>query len=257
MLNEQTIQRLFEMRLKGMAIAFKEQMNQPEVTGLSFEERLAMLVDREYTVREERGLTRRLKTAKLKQPACLEDIDYHHPRGLDRHVIRGLSTCQWIKDHQNIIITGPTGVGKTYLACAFANKACRIGYTALYTRLSRLLHNISIARADGSYVRLLDKLARTDILVIDDWGVAPLNEMERREFLEVIDDRQDSRSTIITSQLPITNWHDNIGDPTIADAILDRLLHNSHRIPLEGESMRKMMSGKKGGVDSNRERDII
>lgn len=245
MLNKQTLEKLFEMKLDGMAAAFKEQLTQPDVADLSFEERLAMVVDREYTLREEKRMVRRLKTARLKQPACVEDIDYRHPRGLDRQTVRSLSNCQWIKGHQNIIVTGPTGVGKTYLSCAFANKACREGYTAIYTRLPRLLHDITLAKADGSYTKLLNRLARTDVLVVDDWGLAPLTETERRDFLEVLDDRQDSRSTIMTSQLPITNWHDNIGDPTIADAILDRLLHNSHRVALKGESMRKLRSGKK------------
>lgn len=245
MLNKQTMEKLFEMKLDGMAGAFKEQMGQVEATALSFEERLAMLVDREYTRREEKRLTRRLKTAKLKQPACIEDIDYRHPRGLDKQTVRSLAACQWVKGHQNIIITGPTGVGKTYLSCAFANKVCRVGYTAIYARLPRLLNDIAISKADGSYMKLLGKLVRADVLVVDDWGLAPLTEMERRDFLEVIDDRQDTRSTIMTSQLPISNWHDNIGDPTIADAILDRLLHNSHRVTLKGESMRKVRAGRK------------
>jgi DNA replication protein DnaC len=235
----QTIEKLSQMKLHTMATAFQEQLEKPALSSLSFEDRFAMIVDREWNAREDRKLTRRLKAARLKLQATVEDIDYQHQRGLDKSVIRSLSSCQWIKSHQNVIITGPTGIGKTYLTEAFANKACREGFTAVYYRSTRLFGELDIARGDGSYYKVLGRLAKIDLLAIDDWAVDPLTEQERRHFLELMEDRHGLKSTFITSQYPITKWHDRIGEPTMADAILDRIVHNAHRITLKGESMRK------------------
>jgi len=227
------------MKLHTMATAFQEQLEKPALSSLSFEDRFAMIVDREWSAREDRKLTRRLKAARLKIQATVEDIDYQHQRGLDKSVIRSLSSCQWIKSHQNVIVTGPTGIGKTYLTEAFANKACREGFTAVYYRSTRLFGELDIAHGDGSYFKVLGRLAKIDLLAIDDWAVDPLTEQERRHFLELMEDRHGLKSTFITSQYPVTKWHDRIGEPTMADAILDRIVHNAHRITLKGESMRK------------------
>ncbi len=239
MLNEQTMEKLSAMKLNGMVDAFKEQLEQPDIHELSFEERFGLLVDRHWIWKEDRRMKRLLGNAKLKINACIEDINYKIPRGIDRSVVLRLASCNWIQSTQNIIITGPTGVGKTYLSCAFANKACREGFTVLYRRAPRLFQEIAIARADGSYTKLMNKFAKANLLIIDDFGLAPLSDPERRELLEVIEDRQGLSSTIIVSQVPIGNWHESIGDPTIADAILDRLIHNAHKFDLEGDSMRK------------------
>jgi DNA replication protein DnaC len=227
------------MKLHTMATAFKDQVEQPSLSGLSFEDRFAMIVDREWSSREDRKLTKRLKTARLKTNATIEDIDYQHPRGLDKSVIRSLASCQWIKSHHNVIITGPTGIGKTYISEAFGNKACREGYTSVKYRSTRLFGELEIAKADGSYFKVLGRLAKMDLLIIDDWAVDPLTEDERGHFLEVMEDRYGLKATLITSQYPVSKWHDRIGEPTMADAILDRIVHNSHKIPLKGESMRK------------------
>jgi DNA replication protein DnaC len=225
-----------------MVGAIRQQLEQPSVQELSFEERLAMIVDREWLFRENRRLTRRLKAARLKQQAAVEDIDFRHSRGLDKSVMLTLSTCQWIRNHQNVIITGPTGIGKSYLAEALAQKACREGFTALYYRSPQLFRDLAIARGDGNYSKLLIKLAKTDLLVVDDWGLSSLTDAERRDFLEVMEDRHGIRSTVITSQYPVAKWHELIGEPTLADAILDRIVHNAHKIVLKGESMRKTRS---------------
>jgi DNA replication protein DnaC len=235
----QTIEKLSQMKLHTMATALQEQLEKPALSGLSFEDRFAMIVDREWTSREDRKLTRRLKAARLKTQATVEDIDYQHPRGLDKSVIRSLASCQWIRSHHNVIITGPTGIGKTYLAEAFPNKACREGFTAVYYRSTRLFGELQIARGDGSYFKLLAKLAKVDLLSIDDWAMDPLTEQERKDFLELMEDRHGLKSTLITSQYPVSKWHDRIGEPTTADAILDRIVHNAHKITLKGESMRK------------------
>lgn len=235
----QTIEKLSQMKLHTMATALQEQLDKPSLSSLSFEDRFAMIVDREWTAREDRKLTKRLKAARLKTQATIEDIDYQYPRGLDKSVIISLASCQWIRSHQNVIITGPTGIGKTYLAEAFANKACREGFTAVHYRSTRLFGELEIARGDGSYFKLLSKLAKIDLLAVDDWAVDPLSEQERRHFLELMEDRHGLKSTFITSQYPISKWHDRIGEPTMADAILDRIVHNAHKIPLKGESMRK------------------
>ena len=240
MLNEQSFEKLYAMKLNGMAEAFQEQLQQPPTMDeLPFEERFGMLVDRQWSWKEDRRMKGLLKNARLKINACVEDIDYRSPRGIDKSVMLRLATCDWIKGAQNIIITGPTGVGKTYLACALANRACRSGYSSFYTRAPRLFHDLAIAKADGSYAKLMNKLAKSKVLLIDDLGLAPMTEPERRDLLEVIEDRHGLSSTIVASQLPIESWHDIVGDPTIADAILDRLVHNAHKINLKGESMRK------------------
>ncbi len=239
MLTEHTLEKLYSMKLDGMADAFKNQINQSGMDDLSFEERFSLLVDNLWTWKEDRRMGRLLVNAKLKLNACIEDIDFKSPRGIDKTVILSLSSCVWIKESQNIIITGPTGAGKSYIACALANKACRMGYSAYYIRAPRLFHDIAVSRADGTYGKVLNKLAGTRLMIIDDLGLAPMTDSERRDLLEVIEDRYGLASTIVSSQLPIKNWHEIIGDPTIADAILDRLVHNAHKIQLKGDSMRK------------------
>jgi DNA replication protein DnaC len=242
MLNEQTLEKLYAMKLNGMADAFKDQLQQPNMNDLPFEDRFALLVDLQWTWKDDRRMKRLLKNAKLKINACVEDIDYKTPRGLDKSVILRLATGEWIKNAQNIIITGPTGVGKTYLACALVNRACRRDYSAFYIRIPRLFQELTIARGDGSYPKLMKKLAKAKVLALDDLGLAPMTAPERRDFLEVIEDRHGLSSTIVATQLPLESWHDNIRDPTIADAILDRIIHSAHRINLKGESMRKLRS---------------
>ena len=243
MLNEQTCDKLYALKLFGMAEAFKEQLQQPPMNDLSFEERIGMLVDRQWTFKEDCRMKRLLKEAKLKINACVEDLDYKTPRGIDKSVLMRLLSCDWIQKHQNIIISGPTGIGKTFLACALAQKACREGYRTFYIRTPKFFYHLALSRADGSLGKTLTKLAKTHLLVLDDWGLAPLADSERRDLLEVIEDRHGTGSTLITSQLPVENWHEHIGDPTIADAILDRLIHNAHRINLKGGTMRKKHSG--------------
>jgi DNA replication protein DnaC len=245
MLTQPTLEKLQQLKLTGMVQALMEQLKMPEITELSFDERLGLLVDREITHRDDRRLTNRLRTAKLRQNACIEDVDYRHPRGLDKSVITRLATCQWVRDRHNVLITGPTGIGKTWLACALGHQACRDGLTALYLRLPRLLQELPVAKGDGRYVKLMGTLAKTDVLILDDWALAPLNDENRRDLLEVLEDRHDRRATLITSQLPLEHWHAAIGEPTLADAILDRLVHNAYKIVLKGESMRKRLAAQK------------
>lgn len=240
MLLHPTLEKLTSLRFIGMAAALQEQLNMDSINDLGFEERLGLLLDREQTTRENARMQTRLRKAKLRQNVSIEDIDFRHPRGLDKALLLRLADCQWIKAHNNLLITGPTGVGKSYLACAFAQKACREGYTALYLRMSKLFENLALAKGDGRYLKLLTTLAKTDLLVLDDFGLAPLNQEQRHDLLEILEDRNSIKSTLVTSQLPEDHWHEQIGDPTLADAILDRLVHAAYRIQLKGESMRKM-----------------
>lgn len=239
MLLEQTLTQLRELRLTGMADALDEQRAVPDVQSLSFEDRLALLVERETTVRQDRRLSRLLRQAKLRLPATIEDLDLRSPRGLDRSVILRLAGCDWIRNHQVVLITGATGTGKTYLACALAQAACRQGISSRYLRLTQLIEDMALARTDGSYPKLMNRLQKTELLAIDDYGLAPLNQTERRDLLEVIEDRSGRRATLLASQLPLEHWHEVIGDATFADAILDRLVHHAHRISLKGPSMRR------------------
>jgi DNA replication protein DnaC len=239
MLTHPTLDKLHALKLHGMGQALSEQSTMPDITALNFEERLGLLVDREMSERDNRRLKSRLHQAKLRQNACIEDLDYRHPRGLDKALMTRLALCQWIRDRHNVLITGPTGIGKTWIACALGHKACREGWSALYLRLPRFLQELPIAKGDGRYVKLMTVLAKTDVLLLDDFGLAPLSDAHRHDLLEVLEDRHDRRATIVTSQLPVDHWHEAIGDPTLADAILDRLVHNAYKIALRGDSMRK------------------
>ena len=245
MLHQQTMEKLQVMGLHGMAEAFRAQPQQAGITELSFEERFGLLVDQQWNWRQNRALARRLEEAKLRHRASVEDIDFRQPRGLDRPLLRSLTQdSAWVRQHQNVFLIGPCGIGKSFLACALAEKACRDGFTAYYRRASQLFRDLSLARADGSLRSLLARLAKIDVLLIDDWAMAPLADAERRDFLEICEDRYQVRSTILTSQLPLLQWHQQIGDPTVADSILDRLVHNAHRIEMQGDSLRKKQGGK-------------
>lgn len=240
MLTQPMMEKLTAMRLHGMVEGLKAQQQDPAATELSFGERLAMLVDQQWNWRENQALGRRMKAAKLRGNACIEDIDFRAARGLDKSVLRALAQeSGWVSKRENIFVLGPTGVGKSFIASALAQKACRDGYSAFYARAQSLFRDLTLARADGSLRHLLAKLGRVDVMVIDDWAMAPLTEAERRDFWEICEERYQRRSTILTSQLPITRWHEQIGDPTLADGILDRLVHNAHRIEMKGDSMRK------------------
>ncbi len=240
MLTEPTIDKLHALRLGAMAAAWTTQREDPKSLEIDFDSRFGMLVDAEHLSRENKRVARALREAKLRIPnACIEDIDYPAKRELDRVQVRQLGTCAWVGTHANVIVTGATGTGKSYVACALAQQACRGGFRALYRRVPRLLEELALAHADGTYTRLLGRLAKVDVLVLDDWGLAPLREQERRDMLEIFDDRHGVRSAILTSQLPVEKWHDYVADPTIADALLDRDVHNAHRINLKGPSRRK------------------
>ena len=242
MLIHPMLDKLQTLRFFGMLSALEEQMKMPDIEKLCFDERFGLLIDREMIDRQNRRFKTRLRKAKLRQNACLEDIDFRHPRGLDKSLMLQLASGQWIKEANNLLIIGPTGVGKTYLACALAHKACQLDYSALYFRLPRLLQQLDIAKGDGRYGKLLKNFAKTNLLIIDDWGLKKLIKEQSHDLLEIFEDRHRLRSVLITSQLPVDHWHEIIGNPTLADAILDRLVHNSYRISLKGESMRKKKS---------------
>jgi DNA replication protein DnaC len=239
MLNQQTLVKLHAMKLHGLADAFRAQLGTTETSQLSFEERLALLVDQQWLWKENRALARRLRAAHLKELGVIEDVDYQHPRGLDRQLVRTLSASDWVRQHQSVLLLGPTGIGKTWLACALAQKACRDGFSVLHKRTSELFRELAVAHADGRIGQMLLRLSRIDVLLLDDFAMAPLKDAERRDFLEICDDRYQRRAMILTSQMPVAHWHEQIGDPSIADSILDRLIHNAYRIELKGESLRK------------------
>ena len=243
MLIHPTIEKLNSMRLAGMAKGLRAQLENPEIHNLPFEDRMTLLVEAELLERETRQLATRIKGAKLREHAALEDLDTRASRGIDRALLASLATCQWIKRHHNLLITGATGAGKTWLSCAISHTACRQGMTAAYHRLPALMQDLDLARHDGRYKKLMRALGRTDLLVLDDLGIAPLPMEQLRDLLEIIDERYQKRSTLLTSQLPVANWHEALGDPTMADAILDRVVHNAYKIDLKGEdSMRKLRS---------------
>ena len=242
MLTQPTIDKLNAMRLYAMAHAFQEQAANPNVAQLSFEERFGLIVDHQMTMQENTRMQSRLKAAKLRFPACIEDLDFRPDREIDRSQVMSLTGNQWVRGKQNILITGPTGAGKSYLACALAQKACRDGHTTFYQRTPRLFHELAVARHDGRYLKLMSSLGKCEVLILDDFLLSSISRDEQRELFEIIEDRYGRRSTIVTSQLPIKSWHDAMQDPTMADAILDRLVHNGHKIELKGDSMRKRQS---------------
>ena len=245
MLHQPTVEKLHNMRLGGMVTAWEAIQADADSRQMSFEEKLALMVDRQYTLRQNEALCRRLRYAKLKGNAVVENIDYRAARGLDKGSVRALAQdSAWVSKHENIFITGPTGVGKSYIACALAQKACRDGYVVLYTRAPALFRDLALGRADGSLRHVLARLSRADVLVVDDWAMAPMTENERRDFWEIAEERYQSASTVLTSQVPVNRWHQQIGDPTVADGILDRLVHNAHRFELKGESMRRANTKK-------------
>jgi len=243
-MTQQTMDKLRWLRLSGMAEAYRQQIENPDAASLSFDERLALLVDQHWTWRENKAMGRRLKTSRLDAEPCAEDVNYRYPRQLDAAQFRSLVNSEWVAQHLSVILTGPTGIGKSWLSQALAHKACRDGYRVLYRPAGKLFRELGQAQADGSLGKLLPSLARVDVLVVDDFAMNPLEERERRLFLEICDDRYRRRSSVLTSQLPIASWHKQIGDPTIADSILDRLVHSAYRFELSGESMRKKQGGR-------------
>lgn len=240
MLNEPTMDKLHLLRLAAMATAWSDQQADPKIGALSFDERFGLLVDAEYLARTNRKVERLLQRARLRiSNACMEDVKASSAKGLDRGMLQQLRSSAWIDKHLNVLISGATGVGKSYLACALGQMACRRGYSVLYRRVSRLFEELSLAKADGTYTKVLAKLAKADVLILDDLGLGPLRDAQRNDLIEVLDDRYDVRSTIITSQLPVAKWHTYIGEPTAADAILDRVVHNAYKVSLKGPSGRK------------------
>jgi len=239
MLIHPTVERLRALGLAAMADAFIEMQNALDAAELTREDWFGLLVDREATSRENKRLARRLREARLRQAAVVEDVDLHAPRGLDRALFLKLTTCEWIRDHHHLVVVGPTGIGKSWLACALGHKACREGFPVLYKRAPRLFSDLAQARGEGRLSRLMTAFERTRLLIIDDWGPEPLNSEQRRDLLEIVDDRCDRGSLLITSQIPVSRWHEVIGDPTLADAILDRIVHRAHRIELKGPSLRR------------------
>jgi DNA replication protein DnaC len=239
MLIHPTLDNMRSLKLFAMVQALETQMGMKDIQEMNFTDRLGLLVDAELTARENKRLQSRLRNAKLRLSACVEDIDVKAARGLDRIVITSLATCDWLQQHHNVIVTGPTGAGKTYIACALAQKACRAGYTVFYERAPRLFQDLALAKADGRYHKIMTGLAKKDLVVIDDFALSPLTDEQRRDLLEIVEERYDRRSTLMASQIHNDYWHDIIGDPTIADAILDRLIHNAHKLNLKGETRRK------------------
>lgn len=249
MLTHPLLDKLRTLRCQGMLEALQEQLTQSDMQALSFEDRVSLMIDREWWLRENNRIKKRLKSANLRQTASMEDIDYEPARGLSKAVMQMLSACQWVRESQNILLMGPTGTGKSFVASALGHKACLEGFTVRYVRCSLLFQELAVARGDGRYLKLIKQISKSQVLILDDWGVSPMNDTYRRDLLEILDDRHQLSSTIVTSQLPLKYWHDFIGDPTLADAILDRLIHNSHKIELKGESMRK----KKSKLNSDQE----
>jgi len=243
MLNQQTLMKFKQLKLYGMAAGFERQLTQSASYEIAFEERLGLLVDEEVTYRENRRLRRLVKMAKFKEPqACIEDIDYNAKRGIDKAQIASLANCEWVRARHKLLITGATGVGKTWMACAMGNQATRQGLSVIYTRMPRLFDDLRIAHGDGGYTKKLAQLTKVELLLIDDWGLKPMTSAERHDLMEIIEERHGSRATLIASQIPIDRWHDYIGNPTLADAILDRVLENAHKLLIKGESMRKAKS---------------
>jgi len=254
MLREQTFEKLNSLKLHGLSQAFEQQLNNPDSSELGFEDRLAMLGEAQWLWRENHAIKSRLRNATLKMQATIENINYRHARQLERSMIQSLSSCDWVRQHHNVVISGPSGIGKTYICCALLDKACREGFSARYVSAPKFFRRLAIAYADGSFDRMLAKLAKTDVIAIDDWGLTPLTDMQKQHLLEVLDDRCSSKSTIVASQFVIDKWHDLVGSPTLADAIMERILSNSYRIDLKGETIRPVRKGlKPGSQDGGKE----